>query len=284
MQEIGVETKLVAILGDDVGHSKSPSMLNAAFREKKLNYYYFPIDVKPKYLADVVRGISKMNFAGFTLTMPHKIEIMKYLDEIDPLAEKIGSVNTVKIIEGKLIGYNTDGEGFVKSLEIEKNIKCDENIFFVIGAGGASRAITTTLASRNAKKIYIANRTLEKATNLSNIIKEKIGYKNCIPLNLGTDNLIKYVKNSNVIINTTNIGMHPYEDKSPIDTSFLRKELTVADVIYSPDRTVLLQAALEKGCDVINGKGMLLYQGYIAFEIWTGLKAPKVAMKEALID
>lgn len=284
MQEIGVETKLVAILGDDVGHSKSPRMLNAAFREKELNYYYFPIDVKPKDLADLVKGISKMNFAGFTLTMPHKIEIMKFLDGIDPLAEKIGSVNTVKIIDGQLIGYNTDGEGFVTSLEVEKNIKCDENTFIIIGAGGASRAITTTIALRNAKRIYIANRTLEKAANLSNIIKEKTGYKDCIPLSLEKDNLKEYVDSSNVLINTTNVGMHPYEDISPIDISFLRKELTVADVIYSPKRTVLLKAALEKGCDVINGEGMLLYQGYIAFEIWTGLKAPKMTMKESLID
>lgn len=280
MKTIGVNTKLASIIGTDIGHSKSPAMMNAAFEELGMDAYYFPMNIQEKDFGTVVKGLSKMNYMGLTITIPYKLEILSYLDEIDPLAKIIGAVNTVRIQDGKLKGFNTDGEGFVRGLEVDGGLIIADQTFLVIGAGGVSRAIMTVLASRRPKKIYLANRTVEKAEEICEKLNREV-CPCCVPLPLDC-NLEPFAAESTVLINATNIGMPPMEGKSPVDLSLLRPDLFVADVIYNPRRTLLLETAEKMGCQVVNGQSLLLHQGKIAFQIWTGKEAPVDVMARAV--
>lgn len=280
MKTIGVNTKLASIIGTDIGHSKSPAMMNAAFEELDMDAYYFPMNIKEEDFGTVVKGLSKMNYMGLTITIPYKLEILSYLDEIDPLAKIIGAVNTVRIQDGKLKGFNTDGEGFVRGLEVDGGLIIADQTFLVIGAGGVSRAIMTVLASRRPKKIYLANRTVEKAEEICEKLNREV-CPCCVPLPLDC-NLEPFAAESTVLINATNIGMPPMEGKSPVDLSLLRPDLFVADVIYNPRRTLLMETAEKMGCQVVNGQSLLLHQGKIAFQIWTGKEAPVDVMARAV--
>lgn len=280
---INAETKLLGLIGYPLGHSFSPIMHNKAFEELKLKKIYIPIEVLPEDLETVVKGISKMNFEGFNITKPYKIDIMRFLDEIDDYAKCIGAVNTVVIKDGKLIGYNTDGIGFLKNFEKNTNLKIEGKNILILGSGGASRAISMTLALNKAKKIYICNRTYEKAVSLSNDINNQVG--NCseaIPMEY--DLMKEAINLSDVLINTTSIGMFPDSDLSPIDKILLNKNLIVCDIVYNPKKTKLIKDAEETGCKVVLGLGMLVYQGTKAFEIWTGIKAPEELMFKVVED
>ena len=287
IRNIGVDTKLGAIIGTDIGHSKSPAMMNAAYEKLGLDAYYYPINIKEEDFGDVIRGISKMNYMGLTITIPYKLEVMKYLDEIDRTAEIIGAVNTIKITEGKMKGFNTDGEGFVRGLEADKGVNVAESTFVVVGAGGVSRAIMTVLASRKAaaddagreqgipaceKKIYLANRTMKRAEELCDKLN-KLVCDCCVPVPLD-ETLAQYIDKADVLVNATNVGMPPQQDMTPVDTAMLHSGMLVADVIYNPRKTKLLEAAEYMGCDIVNGQSLLLHQGKMAFNIWTGLEAP----------
>lgn len=280
MKAIGVNTKLASIIGTDIGHSKSPAMMNAAFKTLGMDAYYFPMNIQKENFGTVVKGLSKMNYMGLTITIPYKLEILSYLDEIDPLAKIIGAVNTVRIQDGTLKGFNTDGEGFVRGLEVDGGLVIADQTFLVIGAGGVSRAIMTVLASRRPKKIYLANRTVEKAEEICEKLNREV-CPCCVPLPLAC-NLKPFAAESTVLINATNIGMPPMEGKSPVDLSLLRPDLFVADVIYNPRRTLLLETAEKMGCRVVNGQSLLLHQGKIAFQIWTGKEAPVDVMARAV--
>lgn len=283
MKNIGLKTKIVGLLGNPLEHSKSQPMQNAAFENENLDYFYLPIEVIKEDLGDVVKGISKMNFGGFNVTVPHKIEVMKYLDEIDEMASIIGSVNTVLVKDKKLIGYNTDGEGFVSSLEKETGVNCEGKTILLIGSGGACRAIAATLAYRGVEKIILTNRTKSKAEDLSNDINSK-ARQCCEVVDNNYDSLKEIINTCDIIINTTSVGMYPKIDASPIDTSLITKKHIVGDVTYNPDKTKLLLEAEDKGCIIVNGKGMLVNQGAKAFEIWTGVKAPVKIMENAIIS
>ena len=295
IRNIGVDTKLGAIIGTDIGHSKSPAMMNAAYEKLGLDAYYYPMNIKEEDFGDVIRGISKMNYMGLTITIPYKLEVMKYLDEIDRTAEIIGAVNTIKITEGKMKGFNTDGEGFVRGLEADKGVNVAESTFVVVGAGGVSRAIMTVLASRKAaaddadreqgipaceKKIYLANRTMKRAEELCDKLN-KLVCDCCVPVPLD-ETLAQYIDKADVLVNATNVGMPPQQDMTPVDTAMLHSGMLVADVIYNPRKTKLLEAAEAMGCDIVNGQSLLLHQGKIAFNIWTGLEAPGDDMFKAV--
>lgn len=274
---INTQTKLVGLLGYPLGQSLSSVMQNAAFEECNLNRIYIPIEVLPENLETVVKGISKMNFDGFNITKPYKVEIMRFLDEIDDYANCIGAVNTVHIKDGKLKGYNTDGTGYLRNFEKSAGTKIEGKNVLILGSGGASRAIGMTLALNKAKKIYICNRTYDKALSLSNDINKQV--ENCseaIPME--HDFLKEVIANCDVLINTTSIGMLPDSHNSPIDKTFLHKNLIVSDVVYNPRKTKLIKDAEEIGCKVVLGLGMLVYQGIEAFEIWTDIKAPEELM------
>lgn len=273
-------TKQVAIIGESISHSMSPAMMNAAFREKGLDYHFSIINAAPEDFRNVMMKLPEQNYAGLTVTIPYKIEIMQYLDEIDPMARLIGAVNTVKFENGKMMGYNTDGEGFVRGLEEDFGVNIPDNTFFIIGAGGVSRALTTVLASRKPKRIFLESLYFEDARALCDNINHNV-YDCCVPLKTDED-FKPFIDQSDVVINASFIGMPPHENETPIDTSLLRKELLVADVIYNPLKSKFLQAADELGCRHLNGQVQLFHQGKIAFKIWTGEEAPSGVMRKAV--
>jgi len=279
---INTETQLLGLLGNPLEHSFSPEMHNKAYEKTNLNYLYLPLEIEEDNIEDVLKGIKHMKFIGFNVTIPYKLKIMKFLDEIDPLAKKIGSVNTVKISQGKLIGFNTDGKGFVKSLVNYSKINVSSSKFLLLGAGGASRSIAMTLADRGAKKIFISNRTIEKAEELSNETNDKV--RSCCSY-VDNNDMVKMkeiTKKVDVIINTTSVGMYPNTEECPLDKNFLLKKHLVIDIVYNPIKTRLLLEGEKKGCSIQNGLGMLVNQGAEAFEIWTGEKAPIEEMKEII--
>ncbi len=273
MSVVDVNTKLVGLLGNPLGHSFSPAMHNKAFEILGLNYFYLPIEVDTADLADVVRGISKMNFAGCNVTIPHKILIMALIDHVDELAKNIGAVNVVKLENGVATGYNTDGEGFVRSLETETGISMPGKRCFIIGCGGAARAIAMTLAFKGVEKIFICNRTEQKAQGLVEAINAKV--RPCGEVVRMEPSAIQAgLQQAEVLINTTSIGMHPYEDRLPLAPELIPEGLIVSDIVYNPVKTRLLQEAEKKGCKTVGGLGMLVYQGAEAFRLWTGAQPP----------
>jgi len=254
-------------------------MHNLAFTKLGMDSCYFPVEVSSENLGTVFKGLSKMNVNGMNVTIPHKIHIMDYLDELDPVAATIGAVNTVCFKDGKAKGFNTDGEGFTQSLEEESGISVNGKVFFIIGCGGAARAITMTLAFKGAKKIFISNRTASKAETLAGEINEKI--RPCAEaISTQTKDQEKVIGDCDVIINSTSIGMHPNVDELPIDGSLILPKHIVADIVYNPRTTKLLKRAKDKGCTTVPGLGMLIYQGVAAFSLWTGVEPPVKEMQE----
>ncbi len=264
-----VTTKLVILLGNPLGHSVSPAMHNRVFEHLGLDYCYMPVEVTEKNLEKVFLGLSRMNVAGFNVTIPHKISIMKHLDALDPLAATIGAVNTITVKDGNTTGYNTDGEGFIRSFAEETNRTVNEKRFFLLGCGGATRAIAMSLAFHGAAKIYICNRTIAKAESLADEINHKI--RPCTSVvQPAKNNQREALADSDILINTTSLGMHPQEDILPIDESLISPHLIVADIVYNPLITKLLKTAQNKGCTIVPGLGMLIYQGAAAFKLFTG--------------
>lgn len=279
MNPLTTKTKLFILLGNPLGHTVSPPMHNLAFEKLSMDCCYFPVEVSSNDLGTVFKGLSKMNVGGLNVTIPHKINIMEFLDELDPVAATIGAVNTIRITNGKSKGFNTDGEGFIQSLEEESGTTVTGKRFFIIGCGGAARAISMTLAFRGAEKIYLSNRTAEKAELLAAEINNKI--RSCTEVvENDQPHQKKALDQCHVLINCTSIGMHPNMDIMPIDGALLRKELIVADIVYNPRETKLLQMAKAKGCPIVPGIGMLVYQGVEAFKLWTKVQPPVKEMRE----
>ena len=273
MTSVDVNTKLTGLLGNPLGHSFSPVMHNRAFELLGLNFFYMPIEVTPENLKDVACGISKMNFAGYNVTIPHKIRIMEHLDGIDELARSIGAVNTVTIKDGVTTGHNTDGEGFIRSLETETGTSVKGKTLLVLGTGGAARAVAMALAFKGAERIIICNRTEQKARDLSRDINEKVRpCSEVIPM--APWEIKNAARQADVVINTTSVGMHPEEDRMPLDGEAIPEGIVVCDIIYNPDKTKLLRVAESKGCKIVSGLGMLVYQGAEAFRLWTGTEPP----------
>ena len=278
---VTVETKLVGLLGEPLKQTFSPQMHNESFQKLNLDYFYFPIEVNNENLETVVNGIRKMHFAGFNVTKPNKIKIMEYLDELDELAEKIGSVNTVVMKDGKLKGYNTDGEGFVRSFADESGLDLKQCTFFIFGAGGAARAVASTLAFKGAKKLYITDMFDAASTSLVNDINSKIAP--CAEKVAFDEALIvAAVATSNVVINASGVGMYPHLGETPLAKEHLRKDMFVADLTYNPDKTQLLLDAEAAGCKIMNGIGMVINQGAKAFSLWTGVPEPVAMMRETI--
>lgn len=283
MITIDTKTKIIGLLGYPLTHSFSPVMQNSAFEKADLNNIYIPIEVIADDLGHVVQGISKMNFGGFNVTIPYKIKIIKYLDEIDKLARIIGAVNVVTIEDGQMKGYNTDGSGFLRSFEIETGETTEGKTILIIGSGGAARAISMTLAMNGAKKIYICNRTLERAVVLAEDINNSI--KKCaFPVALLSRDLNDALRDTDIIINTSSIGMYPDVDVMPLDRGLLEKKFIVCDIVYNPYRTKLLEEAENIGCRTLSGIHMLVYQGAESFRLWTGKEPPVKTMFDAISE
>jgi len=253
-------------------------MQNAAFDAFGLNAVYVPFEIKPEKLGAALKGLVTLGISGFNVTVPHKTVCMKYLDKIDISARAIGAVNTVKVAGDKLYGYNTDGLGFLRSLK--EDLKTDpkgKNVF-VIGAGGAARAIVWALAKSGAKSVVVVDKMKDKAEELANTFSFA-GDVQSIDCD---DNWSSCIKDSDILINASPVGMKD-TDPSPIDVRLLHKRLAVFDLIYNK-HTKLIKSAKSKGLKACGGFGMLLYQGVEAFQIWTGQKAPVPIMRNALIS
>ena len=280
--KIDGETKIYGVIGDPIGHSLSPTIHNMAFRKLGLNAIYLAFQVKSENLVRAVEGFKALNIQGFNVTIPHKTSIMSLLDKIDPLAEKIGAVNTVKNVDGKLFGYNTDGLGALQALKKSK-VKLDNKKIVLIGAGGAGKALAFTFANY-AKEMVILNRTEEKAVKLSKTISENFSLQ-VKGLKLTQENLKNELKNADLLVNATSLGMYPNVDETPVDKNLINQNLVVFDVVYNPLKTRFLKEAEEKGAKIVNGLSMFIYQAVEAFKIWTGMNPPvktmfKVALKE----
>ncbi len=270
--------KLFALIGDPVGQSLSPAMHNAAFRVLGLNCAYINLRVPKPTLANAIAGVRALGIAGLNITIPHKISIISLLDELDESAKLVGAVNTVKNNRGKLIGFNTDGEGALRALE-EKIDSVKGKEVVLLGAGGAARAIAFSLARAGAR-LTIANRTVPRAQALASAVEQKLS-TNVKVASLNRTELTKALKNVDVLINATSVGMHPKIDKTLVRANMMRRGLVVYDIVYKPLRTKLLREARRAGGKTIDGLGMLVHQGALAFEIWTGKRAPIKIMKAA---
>ncbi len=275
MKEINGATRLICLLGNPVAHSKSPYMYNLSFEELKLDYSYMAFNIERGSIGEALDAMKLLNVRGFNLTMPFKEDVLEDLDKIDKSAGFIGSVNTVLNKEGKLIGYNTDGKGFIESLE-KRKVQYKDKKITILGGGGAARAIAIELALKGAGEIVIANRTLEAAEEIKEIIDKNIRGVTCKSLELKEELVEREVKDSHILINTTSLGMDSSIHKSPIENkNTFHRDLFVADVIYYPLETKFLSLAKERGCERMNGLDMLIYQGSLALEIWTNKKMPR---------
>jgi shikimate dehydrogenase len=266
-------TKLVVLLGHPLGHSLSPLIHNTMFAHLGLDYCYLPVEVTAENLAVVFNGLRRMNVAGCNVTIPHKVAILELLDELDPQAALLGAVNTVCFRDGRAIGYNTDGQGFLRSLQEAGMAGVAGKNIFVLGAGGAARAIAMSLAAGGAGSIYLCNRNRDKALALVEEINKK--FRPCaetVAVKLSEQGPV--LKRCQLLVNTTSVGMHPHHDHLPIAAEALSAHLTVADIVYNPYTTRLLAAAEARGCPVVHGLGMLIHQGALGFTLWTGSEPP----------
>ena len=269
--------KTFCIIGDPIEHSLSPLMQNSAFKEMKLNSTYIAFRVTKDDLKDSVYSLKSTGISGFNVTLPHKVEIMKYLDKLDNTAIRAGAVNTVKNENNELVGYNTDIYGFIDPLH-RRHIDFTGLKVLVIGAGGAARAIVSALSNENnLDKLVVVNRSFQNCILLS---------KHCS--SLGLDCICKPLNeinsiaiNSDLIINSSSIGLN--QEKSLIDSSSIREHSVVYDIVYKPMVTNLLRNAKKANAKLIYGYEMLLAQGTKAFTIWTGLEAPEQVMKNSLL-
>jgi shikimate dehydrogenase len=274
------KTAVVGIMGDPVEHSLSPPMHNAAFKQLKMDYVYVPFQVKPENLASAINGARSMGIKGLNITIPHKRDVINYLDEIGQAAQLIGAVNTLKFDKNTLTGFNTDGVGAVKAIEEVIPVKGKKII--IIGAGGAARAVSFQLLFSGAGKVLIANRTRENACKLTADLAENFAASvGCLGLD---DKLIEELRDTDVLINTTPVGMHPHEDQKPIVSSdMMHQDLVVNDIVYNPLKTGLIREAEKAGAKTINGTKMLIYQGLESFRIWTGINPSFEVFEAALM-
>ncbi|HEY31591.1 MAG TPA: shikimate dehydrogenase [Dehalococcoidia bacterium] len=278
-------TRLCGLIGDPVEHTMSPAMHNAAYQQMGLDYVYVPFRVRPEELGKAIDGMRAFNIRGLNVTIPHKVAVIPFLDKLDPLAEKIGAVNTIVNDNGVLTGYNTDATGFLHAL-FEKGVEPRGKKALILGAGGASRAVSLILADSGAERLIILNRSeeldwaYELAGNISQLynMDAKAGELNRESL----DSVMERIDIS-ILVNATSVGMTPNIEDSPVDAYLLRPELVVFDVVYNPLRTRLLRDAEAAGAETISGIEMLAWQGALAFEKWTGREAPLDLMRKEAI-
>ena len=277
IMDIRGSTNIVGLIGHPVEHSFSPPMHNAAFNKLGMDYAYVAFDVDPENLKSAIEGAKSLNIRGFNVTIPHKVNVMEYLNELDEVAELIGAVNTIDF--ENLKGYNTDGIGAIKAIEEVTSVKNKKVV--VAGSGGASRAISFYIAKYGAESLTILNRNESKANDLAGDVADSK-----LISEVGSDSISKinaYIKDADILIDTTPLGMDPHIDDEPIAVAEnMHEDLVVFDAVYNPNETVLLKQAIKAGAKPVYGIKMLLYQGAESFKIWTGRDAPIDVMEEAL--
>jgi len=293
-------TKVVGVIGNPIEHSLSPVMFNDAFKAKKLDYVYVPFKVEKKYLSNAIKGAKAFGIKGLNITIPHKQKVIRYLDKFDIMANLIGAVNTIDFNGGKSKGYNTDCIGAVRAIEEVSSVK-NKNVV-IIGAGGAARAIAFQLAIEGIDNLTMINRSGKKAKSLVYDIKTllstefrdnsklddvDIDFSHIdLEYNYGNlDSLAENLANTDILIDTTPVGMHPNVNEEPLVTAdIMHSDLIVNDIVYNPVETSLIKEAKKAEAKTISGLKMLLYQGGENFKIWTGKEPPLDVMEKSLLN
>jgi shikimate dehydrogenase len=279
-EEPNYKAELVGVFGHPVAENPTIVMQEAAFQELGLNWRYLTIEVYPDDLADAIKGMRAFNMRGINLTIPHKVEVLKYLDEVAKDAQLMGAVNTVRREGDRLIGENTDGKGFLSSLREDAQVDPTGKRVAVLGAGGAARAITVELALAGAAHLTVVNRSLERGQALVSLLNEKTPVAAEF---VQWDDTYALPADTDVLVNATSIGLYPDVTAKPnLDYNTITASMIVCDVIPNPPQTPFLKEAEARGARTLDGLGMLVYQGAIGFKMWTGLDAPVQVMHQAL--
>jgi shikimate dehydrogenase len=274
------KTKVFGVIGDPIEHSLSPVMQNAAFEYSKLDCIFLAFNVRSPDLGKAMDGVRALGIQGLNVTMPHKTAVIASLDEVDPTAQALKAVNTIKNDNGKLFGFNTDGVGALSALR-ENGVEPKGKKVMLLGAGGAARAVAFALAE-HAAEISILNRSIVPAAQLADLIKETFDSK-VFAYALSPITIKGNIVDADLLINATSVGMKPKDCETLVAPKWLKPDLAVMDIVYNPIETKMAKDAKAAGAKVVSGVEMLIYQGAASFEIWTGTKAPvEVMMKAAL--
>ncbi|MDG2168638.1 MAG: shikimate dehydrogenase [Opitutales bacterium] len=279
-EEPNYKVDLVGVFGHPVSENPTVLMIESAFRELGLNWRYVNFEVLPQDLEAAVAGLRAMNFKGINLTIPHKVEVLQYLDEIAPDAKLMGAVNTVRREGDRLIGENTDGKGFLRSIQEDAGIDPAGKRIVFLGAGGAARAMTVEMALAGAENIIIVNRSAERGESLVQLLNDQAPAEaQFVPW----DQTFSIPEGTDVLVNSTSIGLYPNVDDRPdVDYDSITSSMVACDVIPNPPNTPFLQEAEKRGAKTLDGLGMLVGQGAIGLKMWTGHDAPVSVMRKAL--
>ena len=271
-------SELIGLFGSPVDENATVAIMEAAFKELGLNYRYNTTLVYPEDLETAIKALKAFNMKGTHITIPHKVEVLQYLDHISETAALMGAVNTIYLKDGETYGENTDGKGFITSL-IEAGVPLKGQRAVVLGAGGAARAMTVELAEEGVSHIMIVNRSRERGQALVDMLNSKT------PANadyVAWDGPFSIPKDTNILVNATSVGMYPDPNKPDLDYSTLLDSMIVCDGVHNPVQTPFLIEAAKRGCRTLDGFSMLINQGAVSFKLWTGLDAPVEVMKNAL--
>jgi shikimate dehydrogenase len=280
-KRVSGSTKLTGLIGNPIEHTVSPVLHNTLFSMMGINGIYVPIKPDRECLGDAIAGLKAAGFAGFNVTIPFKEAILEYLDEASDEVRLIGAANTVSIRDGRLIGHNTDGDGFIRAFRKQTGTDIRQKSICILGAGGTARTLAVKLAMEGAGRLCIINRTKRRADEIAEHINRVLsgvlaGKTPVFTVPAYSDEARSVLEQYDVIINTTSAGMYPDTGSSPINDDIrFRSKPIVYDVIYSPAETRFLRHAKSEGCMTLNGAGMLFYQGLRAFEIWMGVSVPE---------
>lgn len=273
-------SELIGLFGNPVDENPTVVTIEAGFKALDMDWRYTTMQVLPEDLETAVKALKALHFKGTHITIPHKVEVLKYLDEISPAAQLIGAVNTVYLRDGALVGENTDGKGFMKSLLDSGTSPAGKNIV-ILGAGGAARAVAIELAQQNAGHITIVNGNTERGNAVCELLNKKTGTKaDYCPW----DETYTIPEDTDIVVNCTSVGLYPDAGCPNIDYDSLRSGMLVCDVVPNPPETLFIRKAKERGCKAINGLPMLVNQAGISFTLWTGREAPIEQMLQATLD
>ena len=279
-ETVNYKAELVGVFGHPVAENPTVVMQEAAFRACRLQWRYLTIEVYPEDLEDAFKGLRAMNMQGINLTIPHKVAVLQYLDRVAPDAALMGAVNTVRREGDLLIGENTDGKGFLRSLTDDAQLNPRGKSVVILGAGGAARAISVELALAGAQQVTIVNRTPQRGEELVKLLRE---HTQADAEFVEWDSRYELARETDVLVNATSIGLFPNVSEKPdINYDSIHAGMTVCDVIPNPPQTPFLNEARGRGATILDGLGMLVYQGAIGFTMWTGVDAPVDAMRQAL--
>lgn len=277
-------TRLVGVMGWPIEHSLSPAMHNAALAEMGLNWVYLAFAVAPEHVGEAVRGVRGLGLVGLNVTIPHKQAVIEHLDEIDEFVAALGVANTiVRREDGRLEGHNTDGPGFIRSVE-ERGHTVAGMAVALLGAGGSARSVAYACARAGARALAVLNRTPERAEEVAELVRAQAGLSAVEALPLTGAEAQEAVEGADLIVDCTSVGMYPHVNVEPaVPGAWLRPGQVVVDLTYNPLQTVLLRAATEAGAATVDGAGMLVHQGAISLQYWSGQDPPVDTMRRALL-